>query len=110
MLHELVHIIHMDQTRGVLKGLRTIFGAVGKLGGITPRWFTEGVATWAETNFTIGGRLRNKVLAMELKYLILRDDFCNSIDCLDEPGEYPHGRNSYWMGAYFLKSLEISKP
>lgn len=110
VLHELVHIIHMDQTRGFLNGLRTIFGSVGKLGGVVPRWFTEGIATWAETEFTTGGRLRHKVLEMELKYLVMNDNFCNSIDCLDEPGIYPHGRNSYWMGSYFLNFLEKKKP
>jgi len=109
VLHELTHIIHLDQTRGILQGLRSVFGSIGKLGGIVPRWFAEGAATWAETEFTKGGRLRNRLLSMELKHYISRDDFCSSIDCLDAPGVYPHGRNSYWMGAYFLQSLERQK-
>ncbi len=106
VVHELAHIIHMDQTRSFLKYMRYIFGTIGKLGGITPRWFTEGVATWAESEFTHSGRLRDPLIQYEVELKLKDPTFCQEIDCLDEPGQYPYGHTPYWVGAHFLKYLE----
>lgn len=110
VVHELVHIIHMDQTRGILKYVRNIFGSVGKLGGIVPRWFTEGVATWAESHFTDAGRLRDPIISYELKTKLHQPGFCETIDCLDGPGQYPYGHFPYWVGAHFIHYLETKRP
>ncbi len=109
VLHELVHVIHMDQTRGVLKGLRTVFGSVGKLGGVTPRWFTEGVAVWAESTFTQAGRLKSNLLNYELAQLMRDPKYCHKIDCLDAPGVHPGGQLAYWAGGRFMDYLEREK-
>jgi hypothetical protein len=106
IVHELIHILHLDQTRGILAGIRAVFGSVGKLGGVVPRWFSEGVATWGETKFTSGGRLHHRLLDQELLRALSKPDFCQTIDCLDNPGRYPYGHLSYWLGARFLNSLE----
>jgi hypothetical protein len=109
VLHELIHIIHMDQTGGFPKFIETIFGSVGKFGGIVPRWFVEGVATWGESEFTNGGRLRNKLMRLQWEEAMGQDDFCRSIDCIDNPGVYPYRQFPYWTGAYFLEYLESRK-
>lgn len=109
VLHELVHILHMDQTRGVLKGLRTVFGSIGKLGGVVPRWFSEGVAVWAETHFTEGGRLRDPILRYEMQQLLLDPNYCQNLDCLDNPGVFPGGQLAYWVGGAFIDYLEREK-
>lgn len=109
VVHELVHIIHMDQTRSFLKYMRYIFGSIGKLGGITPRWFTEGVATWAESQFTSSGRLKDPLIKYEVELKLKDPSFCQEVDCLDEPGQYPYGHTPYWVGAHFLKYLESKK-
>ncbi|OUR98471.1 hypothetical protein A9Q84_03410 [Halobacteriovorax marinus] len=106
VLHELIHIIHMDQTEGVLEVIRTIFGAIGKLGGVTPRWFTEGVATWGESEFTDGGRLRNNLMRSQWEQVLITEGFCDSIDCLDNPGMYPYRQFPYWGGSFFMEYLE----
>ncbi len=106
VLHELTHIVHMDQTRGFPAGVRAIFGSVGKWGGGVPRWFTEGLAVWAETKFTQGGRLRLKIFDYEVKSRLLDPNFCDRINCLDDPGIYPHGSTPYWMGSLFMQYLE----
>ncbi|WP_372652337.1 hypothetical protein [Halobacteriovorax sp.] len=110
LLHELIHIIHMDQTRGIVKGVRTVFGSFGKLGGVVPRWFAEGIATWGESTFTNGGRLRNELLEAEWESVFKSKDFCKTIDCLDEPGKFPYGQYAYWTGAYFMEHLENIRP
>lgn len=106
VLHELVHILHMDQTAGVLGVTRAIFGSIGKLGGVVPRWFAEGVATWAESEFTDGGRLKSKRLDYATRYYFGQANTCRSVDCLDEPGILPNGSLAYWAGAKFLTWLE----
>lgn len=109
VLHELIHIIHMDQTGGFPKLVETIFGSIGKFGGIVPRWFVEGVATWGESEFTNGGRLRNKLMRLQWEDAITQEGFCSTIDCIDSPGVYPYRQFPYWTGAYFLEYLEKEK-
>ncbi len=106
IIHELTHIVHMDMTAGVLKGIETVFGTIGKLGGLVPIWFIEGLATWAETKFSEGGRGRNPLLHYEVDQKILTGGPCQSIDCLDDPGIYPHRSTPYWFGWRFLTFLE----
>ena len=106
LIHELVHIIHMDTTNGAPDVVRKVFGSLGKFGGIVPVWFAEGLATWAETKFTLGGRGRRRLLRYETDRLLLDGNFCRSIDCLDDPGIYPRGSAPYWVGWRFLSFLE----
>lgn len=110
VLHEFAHILHLDQTRGLLRGLRRIFGSVGKLGGVVPRWFSEGVAVWIESTYTEGGRLNHPLVEAETKRLFLDPEFCRTVDCLDDPGDYPGGQFPYWIGGFFLQHIEKEKP
>lgn len=113
ILHELVHIIHMDQTEGFFSFLRTIFGSIIKPGAIVPRWFSEGIAVWAESEFTDFGRLKSKLLEHQLYEKIKsagKGKFCDNIGCLDSPGDYPFGSYPYWVGSFFMKFLEDLKP
>jgi hypothetical protein len=110
VIHEFVHILHLDQTRGISKILTTIFGSIGKLGGVTPRWFTEGVAVWAETHFTEGGRLRNPLMLHQFEQSFLQRHACMEVDCLSNPNHYPYAQYPYWAGAFFLDALEKERP
>ena len=109
VVHEFIHILHMEQTHGILQVLRTVFGSVSKQGGLVPRWFSEGIAVWGESMFLPRGRLHSDSLEYELRTLLERDDFCQTIDCLDDPGKYPYGQYPYWIGAYFLDFIEKKK-
>lgn len=111
VVHEFVHIVHLDQTRDYLEAGRKVFGTIAKIpAGIVPRWFTEGIAVWGESHLISGGRLNNPLFNKELQIQFKKHDFCASIDCIDEPGVYPHGQLSYWVGAHFLEWLEQKKP
>lgn len=109
VLHEVVHILHLDQTDGWMDVLRSIFGSFAKLGGIIPRWFSEGLAVWAETEFTLGGRLRSKLNNFETNSVWLDKNFCKEIDCISNPGHYPSYSLSYWIGGQFLEWIEEQK-
>ena len=110
VLHELTHIIHMDQTRGLLKGVRSIFGSFGKWGGIVPKWFSEGIATWAETKFTEGGRLHDEKVRYMTDNFVMDLKNCDDVGCLDEPEHFPHGSIRYWLSSMFFDWLENKKP
>ena len=109
IVHELIHIIHIEQTHGLLQFLRYIIGSLGKMGGIVPRWFTEGLAVWGESFFLPEGRLNNPLLESELRRIFMDNDSCQTIDCLDDPGTYPYTRYPYWIGGYFLSFIEKNK-
>jgi hypothetical protein len=111
VLHEFVHITHLDQTRDYLAVGRQIFGTIAKVPtGLVPRWFTEGIAVWGESHLINGGRLNNPLFNKELLIQFKKNEFCKTIDCLDDPGVYPHGQLSYWAGAHFIEYLENKKP
>lgn len=111
IFHEYVHVTHLDQTRDFLEVGRRIFGSIAKFPVmVVPRWFTEGIAVWAESYLISGGRLHNPLFRKELLIQFLRADYCKTIDCLDEPGLYPHGSLSYWAGSHFIEYVEQKKP
>lgn len=106
-LHEFVHILHLTKTEGVVDMAESVFGSIARLApGIVPRWFSEGIAMWAEDYFTEEGRLKNPLMIQEVENFLIDEDKCQSIDCLDNPGIHPYGSLSYWAGGYFLKYLE----
>ena len=110
IIHELTHVIQLDMTYGLTQNIRNFFGSIGKLwNNILPLWFIEGLAVWAETEFSLGGRGRRPLLNYEIHQKLLDDDFCQSIDCLDGPGQYPHRHSAYWLGWRFLHFLENKK-
>ncbi len=58
IVHELTHVFHLDRSRGLWKGLQSVFGRVPGLfpNQYQPTWVTEGLATYYESRFTAGGR------------------------------------------------------
>ncbi|MFA6238197.1 MAG: hypothetical protein WC635_12765 [Bacteriovorax sp.] len=110
MVHEFIHVTHLDQTRDYLEVGRKIFGTIAKVpAAIVPRWFTEGIAVWGESHLINGGRLNNPLFNKELLIQFKKQDFCKTIDCLDDPGTYPNGELAYWAGAHFMEYLENLK-
>lgn len=109
VLHELIHILHIDQTAGFMKIFRYLFGSDGKLGGVVPSWFAEGIATWGEGEFTNGGRLSSDLYHFEFHNRILNKGFCATSDCLDNSGKPPYQGTRYLFGSHFMKWLEDKK-
>ncbi len=109
-LHEYVHILHLDRLEGAWIYGENIFGSIVKVAPqIVPRWFSEGLAMWAEDHFSEEGRLKNELLLEDVKSFVKNSD-CQTLTCLDEPGEYPGGSAAYWVGGAFLKYVENSRP
>jgi hypothetical protein len=58
--HELTHVFHLDRARSFWGVLQRVFGRVPGLfpNEYQPSWVTEGIATYYESRFTNGGRVR----------------------------------------------------
>ncbi|MBE3573993.1 MAG: PD40 domain-containing protein [Firmicutes bacterium] len=72
IIHEFTHAVHMETATGVTSVLRSIFGHVPLLttpwASIdTPPTLLEGLAVWAETQLTSGGRGRSAAFNMVLR-------------------------------------------
>ncbi len=59
MLHEYTHICHGLRNEGLTGWATTIFGEVNGVNLIAPRWWVEGLAIYAETELSEGGRGRS---------------------------------------------------
>jgi hypothetical protein len=59
-VHEYTHILHLDRSRGLMQGLRRVFGRVPVVfpNGFLPVWQVEGIATFEESRMTSQGRIR----------------------------------------------------
>jgi len=110
LVHEFVHILQMDMTSGWIDPLRKIFGSTFKWNGLTPRWFTEGLAVWAESEYTGDGRLNSEQMKLELaRSWEWSGRTCKTLDCLDQPAMFPYRQYPYWVGGQFLSYIEKQK-
>lgn len=79
IVHEYAHVLTSDPVRGYSRVMRKIFGKVAPFGDLLnllafvatgppnmlmPRWWHEGMATWAETELTASGRGRSSYYQM----------------------------------------------
>lgn len=101
LIHELAHIVDIDQTHNVSRVLRYVFGKTVQYNGAVPQFLSEGVAVFAETQLTEGGRGRSAYVEGVLRMAALEGAFVR----LDQahlflPG-YPAGNAAYFYGGRF---------
>ena len=101
-LHEFIHIVHLDMYYGFYALYNTIFGKTLIPNAAQPDWFIEGIATYGETRFSGGGRVRSSIYRMYLRTAVLEDDF-KPIDVISNGTyEWPQGTVFYLYGSFFL--------
>jgi len=105
--HELTHIVHLDKARGAPKGLRRVFGRFPLLfpNAWQPDFFTEGLATWVETDRAAGfGRGQSALFAA-----MMRAEVASGPLRLGEAQQYRSEwplNHAYLYGVYFYQYLE----
>ena len=111
--HEYAHIVTLDPARGYWKVMRKIFGkpipgadifselffiASAPPNSFMPRWWHEGMATWAETEFTGQGRGRSSYFGMVFRMAVARNAL-PSVDLANGDVPYwPSGNLPYLYG------------
>ena len=112
-IHEYAHILTSDPSRGYAGVMRRIFGKPIPTGDLfsllvflvsappnnfLPRWWHEGMATWAETDFTGHGRGRSVYFDMVFR-MAVHDNNLPSIDRINEDLPFwPDGQMPYLWG------------
>lgn len=110
LIHELVHIFHMDRTGQVGRVLRAVFGRVPWTWPVfpvigTPTWSTEGLATYFESRLTGAGRVHGSYHEMIVRTAVLEDAF-PGIDGAEGIGaSWPSGQSAYVFGSLFIDHL-----
>jgi hypothetical protein len=105
--HEYTHILHLDRSRGVMQGLRRVFGRVPAVfpNGFLPIWQVEGIATFEESRMTGEGRIP----AGDFRAIVDVAAAQGRFEPIDRAGggliDWPHGYAPYAYGAYFHQYL-----
>jgi hypothetical protein len=107
ILHELVHIFHIDHAGGAWEALRRVFGRFPLLfpQAFSPTWLVEGLATYYESLLTGAGRVRGTHQEMVLRTATLEDRFFDLGRVAGVPATFPGGSTPYVYGSMFLAEL-----
>jgi Tol biopolymer transport system component len=106
--HEMAHVFHLDEARGVGGALRRVFGRVPAWGWplfphvTTPRWTIEGLAVRYETALTGSGRLAGTATDMAVRAAALEDEIPELGLVSGDPVIWPAGSTPYVFGGEFL--------
>ncbi len=105
--HEYVHVLHLEMERGAPKELRDVFGRVPVLfpHTISPSFLLEGLATYLETNETLGyGRLQGSFYAMQMRTEVAENRLKSLGDVAVPFRDWPLGMQ-YLYGSYFYQYI-----
>ncbi|HEY1100851.1 MAG TPA: hypothetical protein VGF99_18065, partial [Myxococcota bacterium] len=100
--HELLHIVHLDVIHGFPAVINLVLGKRWPPNVVQPRAFVEGLAVYAETRFTRGGRLRSSLFRAPLRIAALNGDRWSLDDVSNTSRRPPGGTGAYLYGAYFI--------
>lgn len=105
VLHEYVHVAHMDQASGLPAWLNRLLGKTATPNGAIDSWFIEGLATFLETRLTGGGRNRSTAFERILRSAVLGGTFLDLSEMTIPPFKLPRGGAAYVYGGAFLEFL-----
>ena len=103
--HEYAHILHLDTIDGLPKLVNKVVGKTWAPNQVQPRWVIEGLATYEESRYSSGGRLRNGLFGMILRMGTLADDERDLDEMSNGPRAWPHGNTAYLYGSHFLNYI-----
>jgi Tol biopolymer transport system component len=107
LTHELAHIVHLEEGRGIWAAGRRLFGRAPFLfpNVFAMTWMVEGLATYEETRLTAFGRGRDPDSKMVLRMAALEDRFPKEDQAISALETWPGGQVPYLFGEGFLDYL-----
>ena len=120
IVHEYAHVLTSDPVRGYRKAMRMIFGKIVPLGDLLdfmafavwgpsnmlmPRWWHEGMATWAETELTSSGRGRNSYYQMLYRTAVAENNLLPIDRINGEIPYWPEGNAPYIFGSRLIQYI-----
>lgn len=106
IVHEYTHIMTLSGAKNIFN----IFGTIGNIFNVlTPGWFIEGIATWAESYFFQEGRLNDPNVQKQFSEILSNMTYAD-IHKVDFWNTYPYGNFKYLFGGFFLRFLEEKYP
>lgn len=108
ILHELTHIMHLDQVRQLPRALRLTFGRAPVFGTwsvMAPVWLVEGLPTWTESAGTGEGRIGATLSEALVRNAAAGGAFPAMGRGTVYPVPYPDGHIPYVFGGYFFDWL-----
>ncbi|MGD9008606.1 MAG: hypothetical protein PVG41_11830 [Desulfobacteraceae bacterium] len=121
--HELMHVLSMDLRAGYNKALEKIFGQIDPtvFGGdllsyllflstaspnmLAPRWYLEGTAMYAETEFAAPGRGRSTLGDMLFRTAVKNNNLIPYSEWHITTPRWPYGSTAYWYGMRMIQYL-----
>jgi Tol biopolymer transport system component len=110
LTHELTHVVHLEQARGVIGLGRKLLGRAPYLfpNGFAPPWLIEGLATYEETERSAFGRGRNPDVHMLRRTAGAAGEFPKEDQAALGLDDWPGGVSAYYYGEGFVRELETS--
>lgn len=105
VIHEVFHIVHLEISSGIPAFFNRVFGKFWPPNQIVPTWLVEGMAVYAETKLTTGGRIRSPLLDARLRLAALEGDLWEFDDLTNVSRRTPGGTGAYLYGGRFLAVL-----
>ncbi|MCU0634584.1 MAG: hypothetical protein MUE41_06905 [Gemmatimonadaceae bacterium] len=105
--HELLHIFHIDRSRGIWRLGQRLLGRHPALfpNAYLPSWVKEGLAVHYETKLTGAGRLASTEFPMIARTAALDGRIPSSTDWSLATTEYPLGNTAYAYGSLMMQWL-----
>jgi hypothetical protein len=106
--HELVHVFHLDRTRGWWRVAQGIFGRQPMLfpNAWAPSWLLEGLAVHYESAFGAGGRIEGRMLVPTVNGKAADDRLPRFGAWPTSVLEFPGGASAYAFGSLLVNDME----
>ena len=103
--HEQTHIVHMNNVSGLPAVVSSILGKQTAPNQLQPHWLLEGLAVYAESRLTGGGRLRSSLFDMFLRADVLENNFASIDQITHVPRRWPGATLWYLYGSKFVEFI-----
>jgi len=105
VLHEVFHIVHIEIVSGLAHWVNRTIGKSWPPNQLMPTFLLEGMAVYAESKLSAGGRNKSPLIDAMLRVQALDDNVWNLGDLTNPPRTPPGANGPYLYGGRFVAFL-----